>query len=60
MGRVRTFRDLHALDCFIVDCASALLDEFVSLAADVKNLRVRDAKIDELLHRSIDDICSSL
>ena len=56
----RTFRHFHALHSFVVDCAGSLLDELVSLNANVKNLRALYGELDELFDRRIDDICSSL
>ena len=56
----RTFRYFHALYSFVVDCAGSLLDELVSLDANVKNLRALYRELDELFDRRINDICSSL
>ena len=56
----RTLRDLYALDRLVMYRASALLDELVALNADVEDLRALHAKVDELLHRRIDDVGSSL
>lgn len=60
MSDVLTLWDLDTLHGLVIDGARSLLEELVSLHADVKNLRVRDAKLDQLFHRRMDDICSDL
>lgn len=52
----RTLGDLGAFKDFVVNGTSALLDELVALNADVEDLGALDAKLDELLHRGIDDV----
>ena len=52
----RTFRYFHALYSFVVDCAGSLLDELVSLDAEVEDLRALNGKLDELFHRSMDNV----
>ena len=56
----RTLRHLHALDGLVIHGAGALLDELVSLEADIEDLGALDGKLDELLHRRIDDVCRGL
>lgn len=56
----RTLWHLHTLDGFVVYRTCALLDELVSLETDVEDLGALDAKLDELLHRRIHDICRGL
>ena len=56
----RTLGDLRAFKDFVVDGTGALLDELVALNADVEDLGALDAKLDELLHRRIDNISRGL
>jgi hypothetical protein len=55
-----TLSHLDALHGLIVDRAGALLEELVSLDAQVKHLCAIDRQLDDLLHHNIDDVRRSL
>ena len=55
-----TFRDLNALDRFIPHSPSTLLDEFVSLEADVENSSTLNAERKDLLYGVVDYVRGQL
>jgi hypothetical protein len=57
---VLTLWDFDTLHGLVVDSAGSLLDELVSLDANVDNLRVRNAEFDKLFHRRVFNICGDL
>lgn len=59
-GMRRTFADFYALHRLVVHCPGPLLDQFVALDTNVKDLRPLDGELNELFHHIVDDVSRSL
>jgi len=56
----RTFCHSGSFDGFVINCTSALLNELVTLGAEIDHFCALHAKLDELLRDLMNDVCGCL